>query len=547
MRSKVRRWKENLSNGFAKWRETKGYGPSPMPQIDEEEQAEYTTCTGSIIEQLPKGLPKHVPSLCPECGAHIEARLFDEGGKVWMEKTCERHGYFRDLYWSDVDLYLKAERVHYGDERGFSNPNVTGASKCPESCGLCNMHISHTGLANIDLTNRCNLTCPICFANSNAQGFVFEPEYDVIVKMMRGLRAQRPAPATAVQFSGGEPTLHPRFLDVIHAANEVGFTHVQIATNGLKFVDLDFAKACADAGLHTLYLQLDGTDDKVYVQTRGRPLHETKLKALENVGKAGMKVVFVPTIVRGINDDQVGSILRLAIETEFVSGISYQPVAFTGRISHEERMRQRYTMPDLAHDIEKQTGLANAKEDWYPLACVAPMSRLVAALRGSPMVSLSCHPHCSLGTYLFIDDGGNATPITQFVDVEGMFRKINELSHRAEAIKRNAFSRIKEFNLLKRYFDESKAPEGLTFTMFLQTLEGLLYKDVGRAPEARTATYRALLVAAMHFMDGYNYELNRVRRCLIHYAAPNGRLYPFCSYNSGPAYREKIEAAFPGN
>jgi len=542
MSSRVRRWRENLSNGIARLREVTGNGLAPAPKLEEKDS--FATYSGFPIDPIPRGLPKTVPSICPECHGHIDARLFEENGKVWMEKTCPRHGYFRDLYWSDVDLYLKAERVHYGDERGFSNPIVTGATECPESCGLCNMHIGQTALANIDLTNRCNLACPICFANSNAVGYVFEPSFDQVVKMLETLRAERPAPCSAVQFSGGEPTLHPRFLDVVRAAGELGFTHIQIATNGLSFLDEEFAQACAEAGLHTLYLQMDGTDDKVYLQTRGRPLHEKKLIAMENAGKSGLKVVFVPTIVKGINDDQVGNILRLAIEKDYVSGISYQPVAFTGRISHEERMRQRYTMPDLAHDIEEQTGLAKAKEDWYPLACVAPVSRLISALRGVPMVSLSCHPHCSLGTYLYIDDEKNATPVTQFTDVEGMFRKMNEMAHRVEAIKRNPFSRVREFNLLKKYFHESKAPKGLTFPRFLRSLEGLLYKDVGRAKEKESSTYRALLVAAMHFMDGYNYESNRVRRCLIHYATPGGRLYPFCSYNSGPTYRERIEKRF---
>jgi 7,8-dihydro-6-hydroxymethylpterin dimethyltransferase len=291
-----------------------------------------TTYSGSRIEPLRKGLPKTTQSLCPECTQLLPARIFEEDGRVIMQKSCPTHGEFRDIVFSDVRLYLKMEEWTFGDSRGLSNPPVSNAAtRCPDDCGLCNMHTSHTGLANIDLTNRCNLTCPVCFANANAAGYVYEPNFEQIRGMLQALRDEKPVAGRIVQFSGGEPTIYPRFFDVLRMARDMGFSHLQIATNGLKFTDLEFAQQAKEAGLHTLYLQFDGVCDDIYRRTRGRSLWEQKLQAIENVRKANLKIVFVPTIVKGLNDHQIGDIIRLALENiECTSGISFQPVAFTG-------------------------------------------------------------------------------------------------------------------------------------------------------------------------------------------------------------------------
>src|SRR3954470_3068437 len=201
-----------------------------------------TTYSGSPIAPLQKGLPKTTQSLCPDCGAIIDARLFDDGGKVVMEKHCANHGDFRDIVYSDAKLYLKMEEWSFGDNRGLENPGVTNATRCPDDCGLCNLHTSHTGLANVDLTNRCNLTCPVCFANANVAGYVYEPDFELVRKRLQALRDERPVPCRIVQFSGGEPTISPRFLDVLRMAREMGFSHSQVATNGIKFTDFAFAE-----------------------------------------------------------------------------------------------------------------------------------------------------------------------------------------------------------------------------------------------------------------------------------------------------------------
>jgi uncharacterized radical SAM superfamily Fe-S cluster-containing enzyme len=505
-----------------------------------------TTYTGSPIQPLKKGLPKLTRSLCPECTQLIDATIFEDAGKVVMEKRCAEHGEFRDIVYSDAKLYLKMEEWSFGDNRGLSNPAVTTATKCPDDCGLCNLHTSHTGLANVDLTNRCNLTCPVCFANANAAGYLYEPDFETVRKMLQALRDQKPVAGRIVQFSGGEPTIYPRFLDVLRMAKEMGFSHLQAATNGLKFTDIEFAHQCKEAGLHTLYLQFDGICDDVYRRTRGESLWEKKLRCIENVRDAGLKIVFVPTIVKGLNDHQIGDILRLALEyIDCTSGISFQPVSFTGRIARHELESKRFTLSDFAHAVEEQTGIAKAHEDWFPLSCVTPFSKLISALRGDETTTLSCHPHCSLGTYLFVDQNRKAKPVTQFIDVGPMLQEMDMLSRKAGKRRFQFYTKFEAWNSLRKFFHEDRAPEGLTFTKFLQTLQGMTDKEYGRGESEKSGfTYKTLMVAGMHFMDSYNYDVERVQRCVIHYAAPNGLIYPFCAYNSGPVYREKIEREF---
>ena len=505
-----------------------------------------TTYTGSPIEPLHRGLPKITQSLCPECVRVIDAHVFEENGKVMMEKTCPQHGYFKDVYYGDVRLYLKMEKWNFGDNRGLDNPNIPNASRCPDQCGLCSMHTSHTSLANIDLTNRCNLTCPVCFANSNTAGYVYEPTLEQVRKMLQALRNERPVAGRLVQFSGGEPTIHPQFFEILAMACEMGFSHLQIATNGIKFTDLEFAQRAKEAGLHTLYLQFDGVTDDIYLRTRGQRLLATKLQVIENVRKAGLKICFVPTIVKGLNDHQIGDILRLALDNiDCVSAIAYQPVSFTGRINRRELEAKRFTMADVALAIHQQTGICDAIDDWFPLSCVAPFSRMASALRGEETTTLTSNPHCSMGTYLFVDPQKRGVPVTRFVDIGGMLQEMDMLARGSGKASLKLYTKIKAWNVLRKYYHEDRAPEGLTFNRFLQTLQGLMDKEYGRGlAEKQGFTYKTLMVAGMHFMDLYNYDIERVKRCIIHYVAPNGLLYPFCAYNSGPCYREKIERKY---
>lgn len=499
-----------------------------------------TTYCGHPINPVVRYLPKTVETLCPDCGRNIIGRVFDWEGDVYMEKTCPDHGYVKDRVTTNTELFLKCQQWSFREGAGLTNPIVKDAKHCPSECGLCNQHQSHTLLGQIDLTNRCNLSCPICFANANVQGFIYEPDFDEIVRQLEQLRGYRPVPASAVQFGGGEPTIYPRFLDAVRKATELGFSHVQVASNGIMLADPDFALQCAEAGLHTVYLQFDGVDDEIYEYTRGRKLIDIKHQALKNIHRAGMKVTLVPTIVRGINDDQVSKILQFALDNiDVVSAIAYQPVAFTGRISTDEREAQRYTLGDLANQLE-ETGLIEAMRDVYPLSVVAPLSRLMAAVTGDPKITATAHPTCSSGTYFVVDKHKNAIPVTKIFDLEGIFTEMDELAERIENSRFKWWYKIQVPKLFKKYFRPEEAPEGMNVKSFMHALKGLTDKKIGRGKSGET-TYRTLMAAAMHFQDRYNYDIERVRRCVIHYSTPEG-MFPFCTYNSGPIHRKRVEA-----
>jgi hypothetical protein len=497
------------------------------------------TFSGARIRPVVRALPKTVETLCPECARTVVGRVFDWRGDVYMEKTCPDHGYVRDRVFTNSALFLKMQEWSFREGAGVENPRVRAADGCPGSCGLCHAHQSHTMLGQIDLTNRCNLSCPICFANASVTGYVCEPTFEEVVRLLEQLRAYRPVPASAVQFTGGEPTLHADFLAILRKAKELGFTHVQAATNGIRFAEPAFAKAAADAGLHTIYLQFDGVDDAVHEYTRGRRLLDVKRRALECIHAAGMKVCLVPTIVRGVNDDQVPKILQFAIDNiHVVSGIAYQPVSFTGRISLADREAQRYTLGDLANDLAA-AGRLEPMRDFYPLAMTAPVSRLIAALTGEPKITATSHPACSSGTYFVVDQHGNAVPITRFFDIEGILQDLDRLAATIERSRFPAIHKLRVPLVFAKHFRKEDAPEGLNVRTFLRALRGMTDKRVGRG-RAGERTYRTLLAAGMHFQDRYNFDVERVKRCVIHYSTPEG-MFPFCAYNCGPVHRQSVE------
>jgi uncharacterized radical SAM superfamily Fe-S cluster-containing enzyme len=502
-----------------------------------------TTRSGHPIRPILGEWPKTVETLCPECAALILGRSYVEDGAVFMEKTCPEHGYFRDKVSSDARLHALLAQRAFEDEAGLEVPHVPGARACPTDCGLCGQHHSSPCLAQVDLSNRCNLTCPVCFASANQAGYVSEPSYDAVLQMLRALRESKPIPASAVQFTGGEPTLHPDFLRILRAAREMGFSHVQAATNGILMANPAFAREAAQAGLHTIYLQFDGMDDELYRKLRGRPLLDVKKAAIASCRANDVRVVLVPTLVKGVNDDQVGPILRFAAEnSDVVNGIAYQPVAFTGRISRHELEQKRYTLGDLAHDIAAASG-ADVHRDFYPANLVTPVSRFMEKLEGTPTIRASCHSECGLGTYFFVLPDGGLVPIPRVFDLMRLFGGMNEIVAAVEA--RGPAARPRRRDLAKllwlfvRSYRWRDGDRRITPLGFLRALMSMTMKSYGRSERGRRA-YRTLMAAGMHFMDRYNYDTERVRRCVIVYSTPDG-MYPFCTINAGPLYRPFIE------
>jgi uncharacterized radical SAM superfamily Fe-S cluster-containing enzyme len=392
-------------------------------------------------------------SLCPECLEVIDAEVYEAEGKILIKKKCEKHGEFDDVYWSDASLYHKFAKWQYEGKAGIT---LTKTDKgCPFDCGLCPEHKSSTALALIDLTNRCNQRCPTCFANAAVTGYLYEPTMEQLREMMIMLRSETP-PCPAVQFAGGEPTIRDGFVDIVKMARELGFSHIQVATNGIALAKSEeFCHRLKEAGLHTVYLQFDGVTEEPYKKLRGIPALKTKLKAIESCRRGGIKsVVLVPTLMKGVNDDQMGDMLRFAADNlDVVKGVNAQPIAFEGRIDESERKKGRITIPDFMKLLEEQTDGEIPKESFYPVPFVVPFSYFVEAWKGVPQLEFTVHPHCGAATYVFVENG-KFIPITDFMDVEGF---MEFLRGAAEEMTRSKVGKIRAIaglaSALRRFID----------------------------------------------------------------------------------------------
>ncbi|MCS7098435.1 MAG: radical SAM protein [Candidatus Methanomethyliaceae archaeon] len=463
---------------------------------------------------------KITKSLCPECLKVIDAEIYEDGGKVYIRKSCQIHGDFEDVYWGDYFIFEKANAYEYiGD--GIKNPRTSIDRGCPYDCGICPSHKSHTVLAIIDVTNRCNLRCPICFANAAAAGYIYEPTQEEIFEMLKNLRRNQPVAPNSIQFSGGEPTVREDLPELIAMAKELGFHHIEVNTNGIRISkDPDYLKKLLDAGLSTLYLQFDGLTSEPYLIARGLDLLNIKLKVIENARKVGLdSIVLVPTIVRGVNDNQVGDIIRFAARnSDVIRGVNFQPVSITGRIDREKLRDMRITIPDVLKLIEEQTNGEIRVEDFYPIPVVIPISKAVGALKGRRFQEFTNHQHCGMAT-IIMPEGDKLIPITRYANVEKFMDSMKKVYNAAS----NGSSLKARIHLLGalRYIKLSLMKELLS-SVLTQGDYGSLGKFMRKV----------ILIGCMHFMDPYNFDLERVQRCTIHYAMPEGKIIPFCTMNS---------------
>ena len=518
-------------------------------------------------------------SICPECLQKIDAEVVEEDGEIWMRKSCPEHGDFEDKISSSAKYY---KWTHYStdewsfDKDGETNPpDCVGKDSrgCPYNCGLCEEHISTCSLALIDVTNRCNFNCNFCYANVEKAGYLIEPSLEEIGRIMDHFR-NKPIPAPAIMFSGGEPTVRKDFPEICKMAKDKGFKEVIVATNGYGFQrkkgGLEFTKECFEKGLDTLYFQFDGINNETYEKTRGiKNLMPYKERVIENCRKAGLSsVVLVATIVKGVTDIEVGNIIQYAIDNiDVVRGITYQPVSLCGRVASEERMDLRITNADVIKEIDKQTGgKIGIENSWYPLTTIVELGRLIAYIADVEPVEFTCHPDCGFSTYLVIDPETNElVPITEYFDP----LKIVDFSNRLwNKVKQREKQPIELFQNLLGGLGEAGESIGEVLDKGVNWLDkqqirarflaGMLQytKKPGKLMELfsrvllngnweaiSSFTHGTLLISSMHFQDAYNMDIERTKRCIVHfgYAMPDGSIYeaPFCTTNT--LHRKGIE------
>lgn len=481
-------------------------------------------------------LPYRTTSLCPECKAIIPAEVFEEKNKVMIKKKCREHGEFLDVYWEDADLFKKAASYAYEEDLP-DNPFITERPECPFSCGLCSVHQGKTALLNIVLTNRCNLSCWYCFFYAQKAGYVYEPDIKTIREMIRKSQAQnQPVGLKAVQLTGGEPTIRDDLVEIVKMIKKEGVSHIQLNTNGIRLSkDKKLVAKLRKAGLNILYLSFDGID----IKTNPKNFNEIS-SLIENCREVGLGVVLVPTIIKTVNEHQVGDIIKFAFDNiDIVRGVNFQPVSLVGQMSKNNRKKFRITTAGVINKIEKQLKGEIAKEDFYPVPIVAPISKFVEVLTGNPQFVLTTHFACGMATYIF-NDNGKMVPISRFINIDNFLdlikKKIEELK----------YTRFKKMELLKNVLDLRKiikrknVPKGLSVEKMMYNV--FIKHDYSSLGEFHK---KSLFIGLMHFQDLYNYDIERVKKCQIHYSSPDGRLIPFCTFNVFPdVYRDKIQQEY---
>ncbi len=489
------------------------------------------------MESMP--VIERTKTVCPECKLIIDGTIYKDEDNVMIRKNCPEHGWTVEKYWEDYEMYVKMKNYNYYG-RGFDNPNYANKGEnCPFDCGICERHKSHTGLANIVITNRCHLSCWYCFFYAKEGEAIYEPTVDEINKTLHVLRTQKPIPANALQITGGEPTMRKELVEIVKNAKEAGFDQIQLNTTGINLgMHPEEAVKLRHAGLSSLYMSFDG------VTKRANPKNhwETPM-ALDAARKAGIGIVLVPTVIRTINDHELGSIVNFALNnSDVIRAVNFQPVSLVGRMPSKLREKQRISIPGAIKLIEEQTGGVITKDDWFSVPYVGGINKFIEALSGEYKYDLSIHFACGAGSYIFMDKDNKVIPITRFVDAPGMIEHlqnaVNEMEGKSRLERR--LMAVKTVAGLRKFIDKDKQPKSMDFTKLLvSVITRHDFKSLGNFQ------LKSLFIGMMHFQDEYTYDIKRVEKCDIHYAMPDGRVLPFCTFNVFPeVYRDKIQRQY---
>jgi 7,8-dihydro-6-hydroxymethylpterin dimethyltransferase len=531
-------------------------------------------------QKPPLGWPRETDSLCPRCIpeirqqivdgklpheillnekiGEIKATIIERDGQILMVKECPKHGRFEDVMAIDPAFFKHLEEVFPGrDIRAHNDEKL-------HNHGTSTITHGRGSVLTIDLTNRCNMMCDPCFMDANQVGFVHELSWEDIQTLLDNAISIKPRRQMSVQFSGGEPTLSPYFLDAIRYCRKVGYNSVQAATNGIEFAkDPEFCKQAAEAGLRYAYLQFDGIGNEANSHRAVGNLFDVKLRAIENLWKAGVDIVPVITIVNGINNEQVGAVVRFALDNpKKVPFLSFQPVSFTGRdeaVTDERRQAQRYTLSHLAHDVKNQTGLGEPVRDWFPISFMSTFSDFADLVHGPQadwgQLSCGCHPNCGIGMAVMCDkETKEAVPVTAFLNADRLAKDIARIN---DAARSSRWANITGVSLaLLRNYNPFNAPTHFKLTDLIAKFDkcfGMTKKaqsgGYGRVTGDRTMEditkrrndrWNFLFVAGMWFQDLFNYDFRRTEQCIIPYATQEGEI-SFCAYNTGVGWRNIIE------
>ncbi|CAG0972818.1 Sporulation killing factor maturation protein SkfB [Anaerolineae bacterium] len=464
-------------------------------------------------------------SLCPECKRIIDAEILLRDNRVIMRKRCPEHGWFEALVFSDAQLYTDIARYN---KPGTLPLEFTTEVKdgCPLDCGLCPEHKQHACLALIEINNACNLDCPLCFANSGTHlaQTGFQLTHEQVNFMLDRFVATEGNPEV-VQFSGGEPTLHPRLLDFVELAKSKGISYVMVNTNGIRIASDDQLLAGLARLKPHIYLQFDGFDPATNQTLRGRAdLLDIKLRALDRLAQADVRVVLVAAIERGVNDHEIGRIVEFGLKHPAVFGVNFQP-AFRAQRHIAADPLQRMTIPDVLRNLETQTKGLFKFDDFTPVPC--------------------CMPTCNFVTYALLD-GDSVQPITRFIEVDQYLDYLrnrtlpglnDEILHTLERLwsssaqvgSERAAEDIQRV-IAGQSPGQTRAADRCVACQSHLPLDAHAPRDLAR---------HIFMVNTRDFMDPWTFNVKNAMKCCVEFLVPDGRMIPFCTYNSA-GYREQV-------
>lgn len=442
----------------------------------------------------------------------IDAEIFEVDGQVIMRKSCARHGETVDVLARDASFFWRMEGLF----PGCDFPRSTGAS----AQGAHTVQYGRGSFLIVDLTTRCNMKCDPCFMNANEIGHVHELSLSDICEQLDHALTVEPRREINILFSGGEPTISPHFLEAVAYAKSIGLHRLHAATNGLRFAeDPNFAVAARGAGLHGVYLQLDGTTNDTNVHRGMANLFDLKLQALQNISAAGLHTTLQVTIINGVNNGRIAEIVRFAAkQADKVLGVVFQPIMFTGRdeqVTEERRKQQRYTLSDLSHDLSAQTAFGwQPKRDWFPMAVYGTLANLLDTLTPDHKFGatyVNAHPDAFVMSPLVVNKGtGELVPLCSFFDFERLLSDVETILAHAHGA---AISEAALIASVRRNFNETSAPHDFRFKDLLQLVARAATRFTS-ASEQRINSKDAwglLIVSGAWFQDLFNYELPNIQ------------------------------------
>jgi uncharacterized radical SAM superfamily Fe-S cluster-containing enzyme len=449
-------------------------------------------------------------SICPHCKRVLNAELVERDGRVVLSRTCPDHGRFEAVVYGDAERYRELQRFDKPGEEPLERQTENDRG-CPHDCGICPEHAQHTCLGIIEVNTACNLDCPICFADSGTgpQEHGFSLSLEQVESMLDAFVRAEGEPE-AVQLSGGEPSIHPQILDMLRAAKDRGIQLVMLNTNGIRLArDPRFAPALAEIGVH-VYLQFDGLRERTQLAIRGRDLTDEKLRALDRCAEAGVSVSLAGAIERGVNEDEVGEIVRFGIEHPAVTGVFFQPVTHSGRFPNGSDPLDKLTNPDVIDAIAEQLPHWFRADDFVPVPC--------------------CSPTCRSATFALYD-GQDLVPLPRLVDVE---EYLDYVSNRAvpDPEVRTALEGLWS---AKAAGGTAPAAERLDCVACATSMPA----------ELREVAAQGFMIVIQDFQDPYTLDVEKLRKCCVSEIVPDGRLIPFCAYNS-VGYREQVRLETAG-